>query len=61
MLIAICTSTSLADLLFDGTVTAHLLFGYPVDDKEDAIDVNPTQCEIKQEQQDFLHEMSVLF
>jgi hypothetical protein len=31
-MIAICTATSLAALLFGGAVTAHLLFGYPVED-----------------------------
>jgi hypothetical protein len=48
-LIAICTATSLAALPFDGAVTDHLLCGYPVEDEEDVDDLNPTQCEIKQE------------
>ncbi len=48
-LIAICTATSLAALLYDYAVTAHSLFGYPVpvEDEEDVNDLNPTQCEIK--------------
>ena len=32
LLIAICAATSLAALLFEGAVTAHSLFGYPVED-----------------------------
>ena len=47
-MIAICSATSLAALLFDGAVTAHLLFDYPVEDEEDVHDLNPTPCEIKQ-------------
>ncbi len=49
-MIAICAAASLAALSYDGAVTAHLLFDYPVEDEEDAADLNPTQCEIKQEQ-----------
>jgi hypothetical protein len=60
-LIAICAATSLAALLFEGAVTAHSLFGYPVEDKEDVDDLNPTRCEVKKEQADFLHEVSVIF
>ncbi len=40
-LIAICTATSLAALSFDGTVTAHSLFGYPVEDEEDTRSMRP--------------------
>ncbi len=50
LLIAICTATSLAALLFEGAVTAHLLFGYSVKDEEDVNDINPTRCEINSEQ-----------
>ena len=60
LLIAICAATSLAALLFEGAVTAHSLFGYPVEDKEDVDDLNPTICEVKKEQADFLHEVSVI-
>jgi hypothetical protein len=42
LLTAICTATSLAALSFEGAVTAHLLFGYPVEDEEDVDDINPT-------------------
>jgi hypothetical protein len=52
-LIAICAATSLAALLFEGAVTAHLLFGYPVEGKDDVDDLNPTQCKVKREQADF--------
>jgi hypothetical protein len=61
LLIAICAITSLAALLFEGAVTAHSLFGYPVEDKEDVDDLNPTRYEVKKEQADFLHEVSVIF
>jgi hypothetical protein len=60
-LIAICAATSLAALSFDGAVTACSLFGYPVEDKEDVDDLNPTEWKIKKERADFLHEMSVIF
>jgi hypothetical protein len=46
-LIAICAATSLAALSFVGAVTACSLFGYPVEDKEDVDDLNPTRCEVK--------------
>jgi hypothetical protein len=61
LLIAICAATSLAALSLDGAVTAHSLFGYPVEDKEDVNDLNLTRCEVKKEQADFLHEVSVIF
>jgi hypothetical protein len=54
-LIAICAAASLAALLFEDAVTAHSLFGYPVEDEEDVDDLNPTQCKIKKECTDFLH------
>jgi hypothetical protein len=60
-LIVICTATSLAALLFDGTVTAHLLFGYPVEDEKDVDDLNPTQCEIKQNKKDFCMRCQLYF
>jgi hypothetical protein len=50
-----------AALLFEGAVTAHSLFGYPVEDKEDVDYLNPTRCEVKKEQADFLHVVSVIF
>ena len=49
LLISICAATTLAALLFDGAVTAHSLFDYPVEDEEDVDDLNPTQCDIKKE------------
>jgi hypothetical protein len=61
LLIAICAAMSLAALSFEGVVTAHSLFSYPVEDKEDVDDFNPTRCEVKEEQADFLHEVSVIF
>jgi hypothetical protein len=61
LLIAICAAMSLAAFLFEGAVTPHSLFGYPVEDKEDVDDLNPTQCKIKKETADFLHEVSVIF
>ncbi len=42
LLIAICAATSLGALLFEGAVIAHSLFGYPVEDKDNADDLNPT-------------------
>jgi hypothetical protein len=48
-LIAICAATSLATLSFEGAITAHLLFGYPVEDKDNVDDLNPTQCKVKKE------------
>ena len=61
LLITICAATTLAALLFDGAVTAHSLFDYPVEDEEDVDDLNPTQCDIKKERAEFLHEVSVIF
>ncbi len=52
---------SLAALLFEGAVSAHSSFGYPVEDKDNVDDLNPTRCEVKKEQADFLHEVSVIF
>ena len=49
LLIAICAATSLAALLFEGAVTAHSLFGYPVEDEEDVDDLNPTRCKVMKE------------
>ncbi len=42
LLIAICAATSLAALSFEGAVTAHSLFGYPLEDEGDVDDLNPT-------------------
>jgi hypothetical protein len=42
LLIAICAATSLAALSFEGAVTAHSLFDYPVEDKDNVDDFNPT-------------------
>jgi hypothetical protein len=61
LLIAICAATSFAALSFEGAVTAHSLFGYSVEDEEDVDDLNPTRCEVKKEEADFLHEVSVIF
>ncbi len=61
LFIAVCAATSLAALSFEGAVTAHSLFGYPVEDKEDVDDLNPTRCEVKKEQAYFLNEVSVIF
>jgi hypothetical protein len=61
LLIAMCAATSLAALLFEGAVTAHSLFGHPLGDKEDVDDLNPTRCEVKKKQADFLHEVTVIF
>ncbi len=57
-----CSSKSCCFVVcFEGAVTAHSLFGYPVEDEEDVDDLNPTRCEVKKEQADFLHEVSVIF
>ena len=60
-MIAICAATSLAALSFEGAVTAHSVFGYPVEDEKDVDDLNPTRCEVKKERADFFHEVSVIF
>ncbi len=60
LLIAICAAMSLAALSFEGAATAHSLFGYPVEDKDNVDDLNLTQCEVKKEQADFLHEVFVI-
>jgi hypothetical protein len=57
----ICAATTLAALSFDGAVTAHSLFGYPVEDEEDVNDLNQRQCKVKKEQAEFLHEVSDIF
>jgi hypothetical protein len=54
-----CSNKSCA-LLFEGAVTDHFLFGYPVEDKDNVDDLNPTQCKVKKEKADFLHEVSVI-
>ncbi len=54
-------ATSLAALSFEGAVTAHSLFGYPVEDKDNVDDLNTTGCKVRKEQADFLHEVSVIF
>ncbi len=61
MIAMICAATSLAALSFEGAVTAYSLFGYPVEDKKNVDDLNPTQCKVEKEQADFLHEVSVIF
>jgi hypothetical protein len=43
LLIVICAASSFAALLFGGAVTAHSLFGYPLENEEDVDDLNPTQ------------------
>ncbi len=40
LLIAICAAPALS---FEGAVTAHSLFGYPVNDKDNVDDLNPAQ------------------
>ncbi len=42
LLIAICAATCLAALSFEGAVTAHSLFFYPVEDEDNIDDLNPT-------------------
>jgi hypothetical protein len=42
LLIAICAATSLVVLSFEEAVTAHSLFRYPVEDKDNVDDLNPT-------------------
>ncbi len=49
LLIAICAATGLVALSFEGSVTAHSLFGYPVEDKDNVDDLNPTQCKVEKE------------
>jgi hypothetical protein len=61
LLIAICAAASLAALSFEGAVTAHSLFGYPVEDEDNVDDLSPTQCEVMEEQADFFHEVSLIF
>jgi hypothetical protein len=61
LLIAIYAATSLAVLSFEGAVTSHSLFGYPVEEKDGVDDLNPTRYKVKKKQTDFLHEVSVIF
>jgi hypothetical protein len=61
LLIAIWAATSLTALSFEGAVIAHSIFGYPVEDKDNVDDLNPTWCKVKKEQVDFLNEVSVIF
>ncbi len=47
LLIAICAAMSLAAFSFEGAVTAHSLFGYPVEDKEDVDDLNQQDVKLR--------------
>jgi hypothetical protein len=47
LLISICACTSLAALLFEGAMTSHSLFGYPVEDENDIDDQNLATCNFK--------------
>lgn len=61
ILIAVCAATTLAALLYDGGLTAHSLFSYPVIDDEDIDDINPAKCNFSNERGDFLREVLVIF
>jgi hypothetical protein len=61
ILITICTATSLATLSYEGAITAHSLFLYPVEDETDVDDQNFAGCNFNQERCDFLYEISVIF
>jgi len=61
LLISICAAPSLAALLYEGATTAHSLFSYPVEDETDVDDQDLATCDCKQEQSDFLFEVSVIF
>jgi hypothetical protein len=61
MLITICAQSSLAALTFDGAITAHALFLYPVEDENDIDDQNLPICNFNKERCDFLYEVSVIF
>jgi hypothetical protein len=53
LLIAICAATSLAALLFEGDVTAHSLFGYPVEDKKMLIISTQQDVKLRRSEQIF--------
>ena len=61
ILISIYTATNLAALLFEGAITAHSLFGYPVEDETDVDDQNLATCNFKHECSEFLHTVYVFF
>jgi len=47
LLISICAATSLAAILYEGTITAHSLFRYPVEDETDIDDQDLATCDFK--------------
>jgi hypothetical protein len=61
ILISLCASTSLAALIFDGAVTAHSLFSYPVEDESDIDDVDLPKCNFRKERCDLMYQVSVIF
>jgi hypothetical protein len=61
ILIALCASTSLAALIFDGALTAHSLFAYPVEDESDINDIDLPMCNFRKERCEFLYQVSVIF
>ena len=61
ILISLCASTSLAALIFDGAVTAHSLFAYPVEDESDIDDVDLPKCNFRKDRCDLLYQVSVIF
>ena len=61
ILIALCASTSLAALIFDGALTAHSLFAYPVEDESDIDDIDLPMCNFRKERCEFLYQVSVIF
>lgn len=61
ILIALCASTSLAALIYDGALTAHSLFSYPVEDESDIDDVDLPMCNFRKERSEFLYQVSVIF
>jgi hypothetical protein len=61
ILITICTATSLAALSYEGAITAHSLFLYPVEDETDVDKQNLAGCNFNQKRYDFLCEISVIF
>ena len=61
ILISLCASTSLAALIFEGALTAHSLFGYPVEDEEDIDDIDLPTCNLRKERCEFLYQVYVIF
>ena len=60
-LIAICSATTLAALLFEDATTAHNLFKFPVVEDDDHDDTCRPECNLDKDRMDFLDAVEFIF